>query len=684
MSARRVTGVIGTGLLGLALTAATILIAVNALRHYRAIQAWNNVGRPYGAPTPGAREALGGERRSIFMDIDCQMWNLYAREIAEGRTLRVRRTAFDNHPYGREVHWSSGYAWLLAAAGHLRRLLSGEDLHTALERSSLLVNPILNALLVAAAGLAAAGRLGWPAGAILALAVAGSGTIMQAFHAGGPDHHGLIAISALGTLLCLVLGGAGFTRRPADAPAGTSGGWRFPEERQARRWFLLSGIFTGVGLWVSAISTTLLLAAIGVSAAGSLLFSKGAESDPEVRYAPGLWVAWGSTGAAAGFALFLLEYFPGNMSLRLEVNNPLYHLGLLGGSWLLALLCRARFLGESLRDAPRWKIVAALAALAPIPVLLLFGGERFYALRNPQLWRWHENIFEFVRIPPAEFLRQYGAPGAVWLLAATLLFRSGLRREVRAWLAFALGVALLPCGLSLWQQRWASLLAVALALAPMAGVAAASVVSAGSRGFAGNWRRFALGALVVAQFGTFAVSQLSRAASLERTGDLKLSMFAAAREAAEYIRMFEKGRQVVLLSTPWPTVAMCYAGDFRGIGSLYWENAAGLAAVTDILTATSEAEALRLIRERGITYVAFLRSDFNLSAYFYKKHGRPGSAREIEGMFGSVFTTGDYPRWIRRIPFRSSVRQFEANPDFFGVALFRVDPEVHGAAGGEP
>ena len=45
---------------------------------------------------------------------------------------------------------------------------------------------------------------------------------------------------------------------------------------------------------------------------------------------------------------------------------------------------------------------------------------------------------------------------------------------------------------------------------------------------------------------------------------------------------------------------MSYSGGFHGIGSLYWENLAGLTALSDILTATSNEEALRLIRERGI------------------------------------------------------------------------------------
>ena len=74
-------------------------------------------------------------RRSVFLDTDPFLWNRFALQVATGESRRIRRTGFDNAPYGREVHWSSGFVWLLAGSGWLWKLFSGADIQSAIEKS---------------------------------------------------------------------------------------------------------------------------------------------------------------------------------------------------------------------------------------------------------------------------------------------------------------------------------------------------------------------------------------------------------------------------------------------------------------------------------------------------------------------------------------------------------------------
>lgn len=678
---------IGFALLLLTVIASFAFVMLKALWQYDAIQRYNSLGLA-GSPdlSPGGSQDLG--RRSVFLDIDSQMWNLFAAEIATGASFRVRKTDFDNYPSGREVHWSSGYAWLLVLAGRIWKIFTHTDIRTAIERASIFVNPVLHLLFILVAAVFSARRFHWWAGVISTLAIAGSAPILDTLNPGMPDHHGLITLSAAGMMLGLFFGGSGFTRSsPAMTEVLGNGRDAFLDEKCARRWFIMSGVFAGAGFWISSITMTLLCLAVGGAVAASMLVYSGGGRDTEVRYAPELWLWWGASGAVAGFLFYLLEYFPGAMALRLEVNHPLYHLALLGGSGLLAVFCRCRVAGRPPRAKEWLWIAAAIGALAPLPIFVFVGGEKYFLLSNPMLWRWHKAIVEFYPISRAKYLELFGIMSVVWLLAAAVLPKIAIRKERRSWLAFGLGAALVPFGLTCWQQRWASLLAVTLLLAPFSGILGAVAAPARAASLLrARWHQVLILVLVLAQFIRCGTMQLAYAHDLKtgKSGDMQLALYSVAREAAEYIRIFEHDRRVVILSTPWPTVVMCYSGDFKGVGSLYWENLEGIKAFSDILTATSDSEALRLIRERGIRYMAFMQSDYNVPAYFYRKYGREPERREIEEMFGTRLMSGAGPWWIQRIPFRSSIPKFRSGALFYKVSIFRIDTRIFNTIDGKP
>lgn len=660
----------GRLLLAAAILLVSGFVSIHASWYYQAVQAYNRLGQ--GAGSPGVAAA----RRSIFLDTDAFLWNTFALQVASGKTFRVRRTDLDNHPYGREVHWSSGYVWLLAGAGRFVRLLNGDDLRTALERTSLVVNPALFILTILTAAVAVARRGGWAAATALVLAAGGSAPLQAAFFPARPDHHSLAVAAAMGTILCIVLGGGGFVRDHASAERLAAGDWySFPDEKRARFWFGASAVCAGVGMWVSAISLALVLLGIGVGALLSMAFCDAEAHDSRLAYLPGLWRRWGAWGAAVSGGFYLLEYAPDNFGMRLEVNHPLYGLAWWGGAQLLATFGAWRASRERPGRDRRamFTLVAATAGLLALPLCVWWGGARFYRPLEPLLWRWHQGIFEFMPSRIRPFLGDFGLLLAAAIFAVALLAGRKQQRERLALAVFVLGTALVPLLLALWQQRWKPFLAAALVVAPLAILALGEERAPG--GVWANRRRRSLAVLLLLllQFCQHSYRELHSASDIKtlKSSSLVLASYAAAREAAEYLRKIEGSGRLVILSPSWPSTIISYAVDAHGIGSLYWENVDGLRAVLDILTEPSDTRALELIRERGVTHIVLMGSDYNPANTYFKKFGVSDPAATAK-TFETRLVTGPRPGWATLMGYRSSVPLFLQNPVFFKVVIFRV------------
>lgn len=648
-------------LFALAAVPVLVFIVLNAFWYIEGIERFNSfTARADIAPPPEV--SVREHPRRLFLDADSYLWNLYAGEVARGRAWRVRRTSFDNHPRGREVHWASAYTWLLAAAGRLWSAASGTELTASVERASRFLNPLLHLVFVVFSSLLAARRFHPLAGVFLLISLTASNNLLRSFFPGYPDHHGLASMAIFGTIFPLLAGGAGLVRGGQEA------------ERAARRWFTASAAAAAVGLWVSGITFGIVLLSVGTGAVAAMLVSSGGDPS-ETRFVPGLWRRWGISGAAIGFALYLLEYFPSHLGLRLEVNHPLYHLGWVGGAFLISYAGEKILGRRSLKARDRWGAVASLAAIAALPLAIWIGGAGVYGLRDPFLLRLSLQIMEFQRYPPRDFLIAFGPFLAIWALAALLLGRRGLGVEQRFPGAFALLFCLVPLGMTLWQRRWGTILACGLALSPMV------VLILSSDGPKKSLlRRLAAGAVLMAltaHFIAFALPHIKEAKLLRegRADHLILSSFAAAWDAAGFLRRSEGDRPIVLASTPWPTTVMSYAGGFRGIGSLYWENLDGLEAAVDLFTAESDDEALRIVRERGITHVAMVATDFSMANLMYLRSGNRDESR-IAHTLGRRIFRGPRPWWLSPLNYVPRNPLFRDNPAFFGVYLFRVDPRV--------
>ncbi|MSR35285.1 MAG: hypothetical protein EXR95_01405 [Gemmatimonadetes bacterium] len=350
-----------------------------------------------------------GEHRLVLPETDSYPWLLQAeRSLADG-AIRIRVVDYDNAPVGREVHWA-GFErwWALGLTGLYQLTHPGLTGPQALERVAPWANTaLLVVFLVALAPLVAA-RFGALPAALLAFGCVAVFPFFDNLRLGNFDHHGAAILSCLVAVLLLVAGGAGWVRSAEVEPARSSAERRalwswLPTSRSARRWFIASGFAAGGGLWISAATMTPVLIGMGLGALlGVGVSARGSSGNFQARLEPGLFRAWGRAGAAASFGLYLIEYFPGHLGMRLEVNHPLYSLAFLGGGDLIAravplLAGPTQSRGQPpARSALGW-IAADLATILALPAVVLVTRAATFRLSDPVLWTFHNRyINEFL------------------------------------------------------------------------------------------------------------------------------------------------------------------------------------------------------------------------------------------------------------------------------------------------
>jgi len=351
---------------------------------------------------------------------DAQTWVRHALSLAEGNGPRLRHTDIDNAPYGREVHWNSAWAWTIAGAGYAYQAATGVPYANAVERATIWLNPAALFALIVVVSAWTRRHLGLASALLVVAAMALHPRMVEGFYPSYVDHHGLLAISVLGTLL----GSAAMMRG----------------QRSGAVFSALSG---ALGMWVSAASV---LPAIFLCAGAAFVVRPPAD-------AARAWRLWGAIGAAASLAFYALEYFPQHMALRLEVNHPLHSV-----AWLAAGELVARRGERVAREAAArmWPWIA----LAALPATILVGGARVLSFTDPFVAKLHSlYILEFsplwtvlTRIHP-EMGRSVAFVEAAPLIAA-LLTIAWWRRRTPAVLVFATLVTTALVAMALWQSRW--------------------------------------------------------------------------------------------------------------------------------------------------------------------------------------------------------------------------------------
>ena len=602
----------------------------------------------------------------FFVEPDSYYWLAYARDLRAAEAWRLRYTYADNAPAGREMHWAHLPIWALMGISRLVEM-GGVSPPIALELAGRILMPLFGWLFFSALYLLLGHRLGWRISALTTATLAMG--LNWDFHALRPDHHGFQLAASIFMWLGLLLGGMGWVRRE---PAPGAVGGRSPLAT-ARRWFFVSSLFGGIGFWLGATVHLFSLAALAAGAAATLLFipPPGTKDPFEIR--PDLWRFWGFSGAGVALVFHALEYAPHHVGMRLEANHPLYALCWLGTAECL----RALALWRSRRRRSLADILSAalgVGAASLLPLLIVFGPVAWFLPRSEIMLRLHaHHIIEFRTLFATAgsqwaktFLLSFGVvvPATLWTLV--LLWRRQLPVARQRLLLPLCAMTVLFILLYAWQVRWEP-----FALA--AGLLLAGFLLTERRGLAETlparsiWRH--LPALLLALFalqlayGTFRlVAPLRQLLRVEKLDELWLKALLQRNLMLQLKAQFPATPLRLVLPAEMATAAY-YFGVGNSLGSLYWENPAGLGAAADFFGDPLPGERARQIaKERGLTHVLMNPGAGDALMFYQIATGRSdqlGASRTVGGATAKAGTP--VPEWLHPEPALNAA----ANPTYY-------------------
>ncbi|MEN9637951.1 MAG: hypothetical protein RL077_6355 [Verrucomicrobiota bacterium] len=582
---------------------------------------------------------------------DAQVWVRHAMNLVEGDSLRLRHTMIDNAPQGREVHWNSLWAWMIAGSGYVEHLMTGKPMAAAIEMGARWLGPLTLWGLTVLISAWAARRGGLVIGLAVVAAMIGKDRIYEGFFPSYVDHHGLLTVAVLGVVLGVVFMGAGWWR-PAQEDGGVEILPNTPE--QAREAAIFSALAGALGMWVSAASVIVPIAVVGVAGLITILSRRTPPAGAGEQFDAETWRTWGRVGALGSTVCYFLEYFPAHLGMRLEANHPLYSLAWLGGSELLAQ-AGERWHGPK---AARWDRPGRLvwaAGLVMLPVLVIgIWKSRVFVVADPFLARLHADYIQEFQPVWKTFLSMDARAIRLIFLNDFLPALIGLgllaagRRRLTAGMFSAAIIAATLLGLGCLQARW--LLNASAAQIPLVVLMIVAVAAWIPK----RWRSLAAGGLIAAIFLPALVLRIQGSAS-----DIEARRIAAKdvmgmlfRDMAATLRNSQPQGPITVLASPNVSTGVGYYGNFQTLGTLYWENNDGLKAAGAILSAKTDDEAAGLIQKYGVTHLAMVLEENFIAQYYTLLH--PGAtAAEVQKCFGhQVLLEKLIPRWLQILPYQ--------------------------------
>jgi hypothetical protein len=597
--------------------------------------------------------------------LDARWWIIYAEQQLEEGRLRIRRNFQDNHPAGREIHWSSLPTWALSAVSVGTSFFSGRPASRGVQDAALFFGPV-----TLAASLCLLGWLAWrvftPAiTGFFLLAFSVSPLVYQAFRPGEVDHHGMVLTFLLAGFLALLVAGK-------IHPDGTQRRGTKSSAAAVARWVWAAGFFHGAALWISASSTIPLLVGCALGAvAAALVLRPG-------LIAPRLWQTWGVAGGLASIFFYLIEYFPQHMGWRLEVNHPLWSLAWMGGAfWLSQVL--TMLAGQKIVWSRHWAgqaLPALVFLLLPVVLVARFPAQTFL-VSDPFLLDLHKRFISEFQSLPAHLAGNGLFPGLIeaGLLPALTLCLTGFMLTSRSPLpdfaktsvAFLVPPVMVIQALALWQIRW-GITAVGF-WALLAAVCLAAVLS-----LRGIPRISALvatslaAALLLAAYPLAVWLGLNQRASL--AGQMPKSGIPAilSRDLAHRLVQASGMDVPVVLSAPTTSTDLAYFGGIKVLGTLYWENRDGLVRAARIFAEPSPAKVKEMLLESGVNFILVPTWEDFVTPYTELLGGNSGEDKP----FFRLLTAGQTPPvWLR--PLHYPVADgFDIGPD--QVRLYRFMP----------
>lgn len=609
-----------------------------------------------------------GCRSAVFQPncLDSQWYVVHTSRLLRDSAVRVRNTRQDNAPFGRDVHWSSVLPWLSAATATCLAAQNGGPAAEHVTTAAILV-PVIIQMLGAAMLLLVCWRAwGFPGASALAAMYLAFPAIVVRFAPSDLDHHGLAETLAMGQMIALHAGIWAGTRTGETASL---------EYRQPIPWWVVSGLFGGASMWINAQTALLTLAA---STLALIVCLSVPQFGIRERLRPVNLLAWGASGGLASMLFFCIEYFPALWSCRLEVNHPLWALSWLSGATCLATFVSPRGQGL-LASRPGLLLAARLASglVAALPIVLvgLFRVEVFIP-SDPFIYRLHVNaIREYEPL-----LKFYSKVEDTWTVLGLFLPQVCAAILTGCWLLvrgkdcgrIAVGVvffgvtAMVVQTASILQVRWQYLAAgiwVAYAAALIAGLLAANLSLLKRRVVCGT---------VLAVMGAAVAPTVLRgadAAAELRQGPASISRSFAPtlilREIGHWLACDAAPRQPVVFTDPSTATELAFYGNCKVIGTLYWENAAGLKRTAMLFQEAAEEAFRNTLAAAGVTHI-IIPSWAGLAsaqAYDFATDG-PDRGTRKPAFVDRLVDGQEAPAWLEEVPTRL--------PEAFGMTRSRV------------
>jgi hypothetical protein len=601
------------------------------------------------APPHAVKTAPGTREEHLILpnsSVDARWWVVHTKKMLRDGTWRVRGTALDNAPDGREVHWSSFLMWVLALLAWVRSWGTGQPVEWFVADAAVAAGPLLMVLFFGFLWWTARRAFGWLPATFYLLVLLTTQGVVRTFELGEADHHGIVLAFASACALCLIAGGAGFARRT---------------DTTAPRWFAASGLFGAAALWVSASTALPILAGLGV---GGLLAGWFFGRSKEQPLRPGLWFVWGVAGCLGSITFYLLEYFPRHLGWRLEVNHPLYAFAWLGGSWLLCRILEGRRTGKfPFRKSGDWVKAALCVVMAAAPIAAItMASDRVFWVSDSFLLALHkEYISEFQSIAGILLWKEQEQNALVWIIlyfwiwvisaGALAMWLSGKGDGLfRRALLLLLPATMIMQMLSFLQVRWSSAAFALWALLGLISVAALLRLDSERvwRGVALSvvavvpWIALLLGPLPAAAFATKAERTCLDAPLGEDVGGNLL-----IRDVTHRLLQASPGQVPTVLTGPNTSTEMVYHGGVRVLGTLYWENMPGLKKAAEMFAASTEEETKRLLTQAGVTHIVIPSwSNFG-EAYAGLLAKAQGKESLDPSYLDTVLKTEEFPVWLR-------------------------------------
>ncbi len=538
------------------------------------------------APSPGVIEiAISAERTArlpvpaVYADPDSLCWIVYAQTLARKGEWRLRESPIGNAPNVRPMLWAHAYLWWVMAIGGVTAFIAGVSWPDGIALGVPATNPLAFVIFLIAWGRLVARHAGRFPAAVGVFLLCGFGAIGRDFAWWHPDHHGFHFCALLGALTADLFA----IKRNLEDEAASSD-----------RLFIVAGVAGGIGLWIGATQQVTVVALLGLLALAGAVFL------PHERLAAWErgWLRWALAGAGVSLAALVIEFAPDFADLRLEVNHPFFAASWLGGGLLVRGVARWR-LGVTSAGVSL-VVGGALALVLPVGILLTPISE--YSLRDPTILRFCELIDEFRPIfrsySVTNLFREVGLFALLLVGVGVGLFRTRVVPALHWPALLAAGVSLAYGLLSCVQMRWASWAEAGLVLCGIVLAIEAERLRGEPRSVP---HRFLAGtAVVLLAFMAYDLWSL-----WQNRGTIRpvLATAIGTRDLAYWLRGKHGSEALSVLGNPSLAPGLYAFGRIRTIDALYWENQPGVHAATEMLSATDDRVAEKLIRDRKVTHL---------------------------------------------------------------------------------